>query len=115
MWKFNCYYTKKKICKKKKKCNDNLEARNISRAGTLHVIQAQPRMYIKMINLRLFNAGNNGAKNNPSHTIPWLLIIWSTFSATLNSPYSGWNTVLIKSSGNFLFVIFLKESEIVYI
>lgn len=41
-------------------------------------------------------AGNNGAKNKPNQTIPWLLIIWSTFSATLNSPYSGYKITAYK-------------------
>lgn len=67
----------------------NLDARKISRAGTLHVIQAHALIYINITNLTLFRAGSNGAKKRPSQIIPWLLIICNTFSATLNSPYSG--------------------------
>lgn len=60
-------------------------------AGTLHVITAHPLIYIKIMSLMLLIAGSIGTKKRPSQIIPWLFTKWSTFSATLNSPYSGYN------------------------
>lgn len=55
---------------KAKKKFDDLLARKIWLAGTLQVIAAHPRMYIRIINLMLFSMGSIGTKNNPSQIIP---------------------------------------------
>lgn len=55
----------------------------------IHVMTAQDLRYMKIINFKLFIAGRRGEKKSPNQTIPWLLIKCRTFSATLNSPYSG--------------------------
>lgn len=49
---------------------NHLEALKICLAGTLHVITAQARIYISIINFMLFIAGNMGTKNRPSQIIP---------------------------------------------
>ena len=75
-------------------------------------MQAHARMYIRITNLTLFIIGSigtciiflrncekgidpikiqNQTKIVPRQIIPWLFTKWRTFSATLNSPYSGYN------------------------
>lgn len=78
-----------------------LEALKIWRAGTLHVITAHARMYIRTMSLILLMAGSIGTKNKPSQIMPWLFTRCSTFSATLNSPYSGWNNQVSIGLGMF--------------